>query len=415
MKKSRTTKRVLSIMMVLTMVVALSASAFAESVYEPINGGETTMTKYMVFNDDTATPSATFTFSIQPGEEDLNFDSNSNKVSYFAGPMGNGSPSIEDAVFTREDTKYTQASENDAVTLEDGQAFAKETVKIDLSGVTFDEPGVYRYVITEDVKDDLRGVTYDTQNQSVPDEGGTLRQRYLDIYVVSDDDHLEIASYALHERADDLTMTENDDGSVVLDDKSDGFVNERTLYNLKVTEEVTGNQASKNKYFEVVIEIDNSIPGNTYDIDISNADPTVEENKATDPEYYGKENPTQVVIDEDGHATITVYLKHGQSVEIIGLEPETKYHTSEDPQDYTLVEIDSSPSDDTPDSEDLDTTEIKDDDMEGNVDLTYVNTRNGVVPTGIMMSALPGAIVVVLGIMGMAIMAAHKKDKSEEA
>ena len=408
-------KKLLAMCMALILCLSLGSVAFADgnSAYAPVAGTSTSMNKYLVYDADTNAPVMTFEYSIAPGTPATGSTDN-HQMTYLAGL---GQPTVESATFNASSTKYTsvQTADEGSVTLENGEAYSVDSLNIDFSSVEFDEPGVYRYIITE-TSVGQAGITYDTQ--AVGGADYTAKQRVLDVYVILTDGHLEIANYVLHEKNDALTIGENAGTADVasngakLDDKSVGFVNEYQTYTLKLGEEVGGNQGSKNKYFEFVITFDGAEPGTEYNIDLSNADPTITSNSATDPEYIGKNNPTKVTIGEDGKGTVTAYLKSDQDITIPGIGPGVKYEITQDKEDYKLEGI-TPTGDDTPT---ITLGEQKTEDEDGinsDIEIIYRNVRDGIVPTGIMMSVLPGVAILALGMFGL--VAVPKKRRAEEA
>ena len=408
-------KKLLSLSMALILCLSLGAVAFADgdTTYAPVAGTNTTMNKYLIYDANANAPVMSFEFSAAPGTPATGSMDNQ-KMSYLAGP---GSPAVTTAVFNAGSVKNTTVlpADEGSVTLDAGEAYSVQSLTIDFSDVSFNEPGVYRYIITE-TSVGQAGISYDTQ--AAGGEGYTAKQRVLDVYVINVNNHLEIANYILHEKNGELRIGENAGTADVavdgakLDDKSVGFVNEYQSYTLKLGEVVGGNQGSKNKYFEFTISIDGAVPGTEYNIDLSNADPTVASNSATDPEYIGKSNPTKATVGADGKVTITVYLKSDQTISIPGIGPGVKYEITQDKEDYTLTGI-------TPNGEDKPNVDVNrekaadEDGINSDVEIIYRNIRNGIVPTGILMSVMPGTLILVLGMFGLT--AVLKKRSGEEA
>ena len=147
------------------------------------------------------------------------------------------------------------------VTLATGKKFAVQTATVDFSGVTFTEPGVYRYVITEQETTGAKAVSYDTQAQT---PGSKVR--YLDVYVEDVNNALTVSSYVMHETTAVVVNTDPDNKA---DDKSSSYVNEISTKDLEFGKEVTGNQGSKDKYFLFELAITGAQANTTYSVDLT--------------------------------------------------------------------------------------------------------------------------------------------------
>lgn len=145
-------------------------------------------------DSNAAVPNVTFNFSIV-GES----KANSNTYSGADASKVTGSPVIGKAVFTNASTKYSSVQnlestgiqavtgKKDPVTLEVGQSYARANVSVDFSGVTFKEPGIYRYKITESA-DKTGTITNDVKTT-----------RYMDVYVEDNGSgKLSVKGYVLH-------------------------------------------------------------------------------------------------------------------------------------------------------------------------------------------------------------------------
>ena len=105
-------------------------------------------------------------------------------------------------------------------------------------------------------------------------------------------------------------------------------------------------------------------------------------------------NPSSITVGSDGTASVDIYLQHGQSVKIKGLANGTSYDISETEEDYK-------PSN-TRSEGDLpvvaaSTNNTSDDSISADSEAIFLNTRDGLIPTGIMVDVLPYAIVTLLG------------------
>ena len=109
-------------------------------------------------------------------------------------------------------------------------------------------------------------------------------------------------------------------------------------------------------------------------------------------------------IGTDGTVTQKFYLQHGQEIKIQGLAKDTKYTVTENKEDYksTVAGV-------------VDYTDAVDGTI-ASTDLktSYLNTRDGVIPTGVIMTVAPFAAVTLLGGAGVVIMAMKKKRKDDD-
>lgn len=364
-------------------------------------GSSITFNKYFVLDSEASVPAETFNYTIAAGTaQSYSVDNQTFEVL-----AGVGSPTIGTATFTSSETTSTTAT--DGVTLSDGQAYAETTVSVDFSGVTFDEPGVYRYVITE-TNDGAQGVTYDSADT-----------RYLDVYVTTDDDGvLSVESYVLH--TDDSTISMNDTSGTTggtLSDKSVGYVNSYTSHDLTIAKKVSGNQAAKDKYFKIDVAISNAAPDATLPIELSgdnaSADATTGNNASTLAAYRGVANPTSIAIGSDGTGSATLYLSADQSVRIDGLTSGTTYTVTETAEDYTpSITV----SGDTTNSSDGDIATVSaatvtDASISADTTVTLTGTRQGAVPTGVILPVLP--YVIAAGAAGVGIALTTKKKRKD--
>lgn len=450
-------KKFLCMCMALVMCVAMAIPAFAasrdvtpvsepqpDSGYTVVEGTSFSFIKALIMDENANVPDIVFEYSIAPGAAvDYDYNSKMEIISPSAETGVTGTPTINTAVYKPGDATVTSY---EGVTINAGQKAAIKTLTVDFSGVTFAEPGIYRYLITE-TSAGQQAITYDTQ---APD-ATVSKQRTLDVYVTDNNGELVVSEYVLHELVNDVAAG-TDLGSDVdaqLADKSIGFVNDYTTYDLTISKTVAGNQGSHDKYFKFVVEIQNAGKNVSLDVDMSNAETAPFKSVATiyaaadmaaangaDDSvdaaatkwfYNGNEYASleaaqaacdalggdraditdnavvglpgqQWVTDANGNVTKTVYLKHGQSIQIKGLAAGATYTITEDFEDYK------------PNFENGITADS--DGMDADATEAYTNTRDGVIPTGIVLSLIPGIAVAALG--GLGIFAFAKKSKKED-
>ena len=109
------------------------------------------------------------------------------------------------ASFTDTDDKYPSVQTGDTVVLDEGEVYQKKVVTIDFSQVEFKEPGVYRYLLTEQEITGQTRLTYDTQR-----DRAEPKVRVIDVYVVDDGTGTLVIdkTTVLHEVASEIKTTE---------------------------------------------------------------------------------------------------------------------------------------------------------------------------------------------------------------
>ena len=338
--------------------------------YEEIAGGTMTFDKYLVLDKTANVPSAAFSFAVTAGTA---VSASEDSYEIKAGPDAD-KVTVQTAEFTVSDEKSTDADAFPG-TLESGKAYAKKTVTVDFSAVTFDEPGMYRYVLTEE----------DSTSASIVNDSAPVR--YIDVYVINDaDNKLSVNSYVLHmpESASDTTLV-----------KDFGYINSYTSHDLIIAKKVEGNAGSVDEYFKFTVQISNAAPGAEYPVDLTNADAQTKKTGYNSETYT---NPNKITVGDDGTVEAVFWLQHNQSIVIQGLAEETKYTIFEDnatldEQGYTTtIEATGSDNDQTTANDTRtvsDTTGITAD-----TKVTFTNTRNEVIPTGIVNKVAPYALAI---------------------
>ena len=252
------------------LVVAALPSAFADPFkYTAVAGTSTTFDKYLVMDADANVPNATFKFTVAPGTA---IAATNTSVAVL---KGIGTPIIADVTFAPTDST-TAGLPSDTDTATAGQQYAKQIVTVDFSGIRFPEPGIYRYIVTET----------ETTNQGVTNDG--TADRTLDVYVIDNGSKLEVSSYVLH-TGTDAPAAGMDKGSAdvsntgdKLGDKSAGYTNTYDTSNLTFSKTVSGNQASRDKYFAFTVTISGAVAGTVYDVDLTKADVNISANPRYD-------------------------------------------------------------------------------------------------------------------------------------
>ena len=351
MKRRFTTALVMLLAFAL-LIGTTAITASAETTYTPI-GGSTTLVKNLVVDKDANIPDITFNYTIRRGTPK---DATATTIEILESPLGGGT--IGTAVFSNADTANTIngiPSDADPTQPTAGKKYAQKTVSISFPVGTFTKPGVYRFVINE-TNNNLPGVTYDSNPT-----------RYLDVFVVANNNNeLSVNSYVLRDAATDIGIN----GAYVEnpDVKGSGYTNSLTQYDFDFSKTISGNQADKNKRFNFTLNITGANPG-TYRV-ITN-------------DVTG--NPTSITVGANGTATGEYSLTNGSTVQVIGLNAGAVCTVTEDAEDYTATHR-------------LDSGNAVSGESSGAVTLNsdhsvaFTNTRNGIIPTGVIMTIAPFAI-----------------------
>lgn len=382
----------------------------------------TTFDKFLVMDTQANVPNATFTYAVTAGNAKA-YDVAGKKFQVLAGVdadkvtmagVGAADAAANSIVFKQGDGSDTHDTTKDAYVkdLAAGKKYALKTATLDFSKVQFTEPGVYRYIITEAGTN--QGITNDAD-----------LTRVLDVYVNDASAEVDgaftkkltIAGYVLHSNVDDepdVAAGENFGSTgAYTDKKSQGFTNSYDTSDLTLRKQVTGNQASRDKYFEFTLNIDKAQPNTKYDVVIDEADATSKANAATIEANAGKANVTSITTDDAGKATQKFYLQHRQQITVQGLAKDTTYAVTENTEDYkSTANTKDTPVVDTK----ADTEAAPVDGTIVSTDLTtgFLNTRDGVIPTGVIMAVAPFAVVTILGGAGVVTMVMKRNNKEDE-
>lgn len=424
MKKNAVKGSLGAIALASVMTMSMGTPVFAEERpikpgYDTVIGGTktTAFDKYLVMDKVAEVPNASFTYAVTAGRAKA-YDVKGKKFEVLAGVDADkvtmaGVGSKTAGTITYKPGDATLNDENALVKDYDNsfKKYAKKTATLDFSACRFTEPGIYRYIVTES-----------GTNQAVTNDADATR--VVDVYVMNDDSDdnydyqcgkLKIAGYVLHSNADDapdVSLGENH-GSAgsYAGTKSQGFTNSYDTSNIMIRKEVSGNQASRDKYFEFTVSITGAVPGTVYHVALLGAPSTTPSNAATITANEGKTNPTTLTVGADGTVTQKFYLAHGQEIWIGGVAKDTKYKVTENAEDYKSTSLDAVDHEDRAETPVVapSGTIASEDILTG-----YVNTRDGVIPTGVIMTVAPFAAVTLLGGVGAVTMVMKKRKSSEE-
>ena len=397
---------ILTAMLTVLMAMPVSAEGI---VYTPVQGSENTASfyKFLVMDKDAAVPSVTFSFSITTGAA-VEADASANTLAVFAGTDAQkveGIPSIADVSFSDADTTHDTVQNGDSLTLATNKKYARKQVTVNFSQVTFKEPGIYRYIITE-ADNTVSGISNDP-----------VETRTLDVYVENGttDGTLVINNFVLYQGTVTTAPVKN---TATATGKSDGYINTYGSYDLTIAKVVSGNQASRDEYFEFTVQLTDAHPSTAYVVDLSNADQTTKQNGIN---TTTASNAATIVTDSDGKASKTFWLQNGQSIVIKELTDSTKYVVSENAttmgkEGYSTsinkqvgtatTEVDGTSISSKVGTED---NGIKDD-----TTLTFTNTKTGVIPTGIILSAAGLIVVAIIVVAGIVFFGVRSRRKYEE-
>lgn len=429
-------------------IIASTAAAMpiSASAYTAVNGGEVSFDKYLVMKNTATVPNVSFGLTVEPIADSEVKEATATTLAVMKGPAGiefktgvtdvtvtastATTPASATVAFKTKDTTYDEESKGSKTiafqtTSTTDEKFAEKIVTIDLSGVSFSEPGVYRYKITESDSTNVAGVTNDT-----------IGVRYLDVYVKNETTgtgseetitgNLAIQGYFIH-TGDDAPAKGNADSSK----KSTGFSNAYTTNDLEFRKAVTGNHASKDKYFKVTVKLTNADS-----LTISNSD-TFQLTGTWDKEPVKNEATNYTAADmkaANNKASLTYadlsaasgysfYIHDGQLIEIHGIPSGLGYVISETEEDYTPSVTmnttgDVKTGDKSGEGTDIDTSAkntVTDTFLKSDAGVIFTNDRAGNIPTGIINTLKGSMAVVAMGIAGVVGGGLYlKKKRSEE-
>ncbi len=385
MKHRSLKKRLLALATtVLTLVMCMAGTMSASAANVAATGGTTTFNKYLVMDENANVPNVTFTFSIVAG--DAVSASDGNPAIY----AGIGNPTVGSATFSASNTAYGTVQDGDSVTLDTNEKYAKQTVTVDFTGVTFSAPGIYRYIITE-TDSSASGITNDS-----------TATRTLDVYVryqSGSESQLEVAGYVMYKG----TVTGNTDLNDS-DTKSTSYTNNYNTSNLTLTKNVTGNQGDRDKYFEFTVEITNAVAGTKY-----NVTSEAGSNIAIVDGIGAYDSDAGTLTATNGSVKFTCQLKHNQSIVIQGLTSATQYaitETSYAAEGYnTSYQLDDGQAvaNNTISAQSMGTASHA---------VVFTNAKEGTVPTGVLLETAPYIILGVVVIAGFVVLFATRRRRS---
>ena len=411
MKKTTLKTRLWALAATLLLLISLLAMPVSAANSAPTENLTTTFDKYLVMDANANVPNVTFNFTIAAGDAVNASDDNQKIYAGIGNPVigveSEGTVTAGGAVFTPDDTTTSGTPTNSDDTT---QKYATKEMTVDFSGISFTAPGIYRYIITETAST-ASGITNDA-----------VSTRTLDVYVqykntaesgqdpVYSNTELEVSHYVLHEGLEDPAAQG--------EEKSDGFTNTYTTYDLTLAKTVTGNQGDRDKFFKFTVTISNAVPGTVYDVTIPTTDaPTqndLEQGDSIDNVNLDKLTVGSAQAPETtGSVTATYYIKHNQSIVIQGLTSDTAYTITE--TDYSTDGYTTTFAIDSGSAVTSNATPSENNTMNSSDHtVTFTNTKNGTVPTGILLETAPYLILGAVVVAGLVVLFATRRRRTRE-
>gem|GEM_PF-1637340 len=314
--------------MTLAASAALSMPITANADYAT-SGGTVTFASYIVMDKQANVPNQKFTYSIEPyGDLATTMTSGTATIGYAQFTPGQDTySSLQKMASTIGVKKQTTAGTDDYDAVEfdaANQKYARTTVTVDFSKVTFKDVGEFYYIIKEDSGTEP-SVTYDATT--------TVMKVYVNYVTVNNVTSLGISGYVMYKAipatANSVTTYTFQDGSnSTTDTKADGFVNNYETEDLNVKKVVSGNQASHDEYFPLTVTIENAKPNTIYNIDVvSHAQKETSINGASSTIHV---NPNTMTADAYGRANATIWIQNNQYYTVQGIAKGTSYTVNED-------------------------------------------------------------------------------------
>ncbi|WP_034450317.1 DUF7601 domain-containing protein [Butyrivibrio sp. AE2032] len=426
------TTKLLSAALVTTLIAGVLAlpAAAAGTNYTPVSAQNTSFDKYLLVKDGEKAPAVTFTYGFAAGTA---IPATASTIQVYPG-VGTPTASVS---FTASDAAETTSLNANYTTY-------KKTVDVDFSRITFTEPGVYRYIITEN-NNAAAGIVYDVDPTNPTTASGD-RTRTLDVYVeddqsTTDKDHknLIVTSYVMYNGTvtsappsattgtqgaaltaatpvqDPAAPQANVAGGAT---KTNRIVNYFDSYTITFGKEVTGNQGSRDKYFDFTLTLTSPVT-ETAKVTFHNADGTVAAG-VNDATTVSGTNVQTIDLTANTAVVTHFYLQDGQYITVSGLAVNTEYALAEAAEDYTstqgIVQTLSSLNWDGTDGFDALTDSVNGTITNANIHTGFTNDKQGIIPTGVLLKIAPVAgiaFVVVAGVIFFAVMSVKRRESEE--
>jgi hypothetical protein len=404
-----------------------------------VTSGVCTFNTYLLMDDDASVPTQDFYYTVKSvkGTADNKIFTGIDEltargyVSWYQGDDGNYHNSVAKFTSGGTATEYSAGTGTDKAAIQaatglsdaalTGKKYAVVQGKINFSTVEFHEPGIYRFQIKEDTGNE-RYIQYDS-----------VGSMYVDVYVDSVDgsETLQVVNYIMHTGENDTVWSEGTDTSSK--GKRPYFVNQYLTDTLTVTKNVSGNQARLDQAFDFTLNLYTTANGAK--ITAQFTDTTTTSTGGVNSSLSSTGITTSVssgVAANGGSSEDNIFhLKANQSVTFNGVPKGSEYYVYEDyDQLYQLgytatLKSANGDNNSTYDSKASDSNKLKvetvnsktyvhDDGMTENTTLVINNDKDGLVPTGIIVTVAPYAAVALCGFFGLIVFARHKKNEDEE-
>ena len=362
---------ILALVLCLAMVVPAMAIEASDA-----DTGKTSVKVYknLIIDANTNVPDVTFEYTL--ASRPNNPDASTATVTYYAG-ITTGLTTSYNVRFASSETPTPGSPGN---TGDAEHKYLKKEFEIEFKNVNFTEPGIYRYILTEQTQSGYSAEVY---------------TYYIDVFVEYVRDtgsdgvfDLTIGNFVIYK-----------DGNSAPEKVNDVVYNNRYPTNtLDISKTVAGNQGSRNEFFPFSIAFTaGSVPAGDYTISGQNGN-----NDAEHPTYK------KITVAADGTVTPgTIYLKHDQKIQIIGL-PSTAGYTIKETNsgDYTVSTVKTEGSTVTNGTSATVTGTLGD-----ATTVAYTNTRTGTIPTGVLLTIAPFAGLMIVGLVGVVIVLKKKRNR----
>ena len=392
----KTVKRFSALLLAILLIASLSSVAFASDNYDAINGGTYDFYTVLRLNGTDSVPNVKFAYTIECGPaltaqeaiaaySDLSDVAKTDKID-----AGVGTPAISNlnpkAEFTTGMAKISNAY--------------KDTVTLDFTNCSFTEPGVYHYIVRANQTPEpaLSGITLDP----IP-----VRHVYLTIKE-NGSGVLEPGGIVYK------TVKPGDEDNRTLDSRANSdalYTNQYGTQVLSLTKRVDGNQGSWDKFFKFEIHVANAGAGTVLTVDDSSTlrKPGPGDETPNGATTYSKavitaaNGTTSYTCDSNGATKITCYLTHNDEIVITGMPGEATYYVTEaeaNSEGYTTSWTNNGTAA-SPVEMGTSTKAV-----------ICTNKRDGIIPTGVMLSVVPGVLIVTAAAAGLILLGRKKKTEA---
>ena len=344
----------------------------------------------LVMSSETELKDITFTYSLEAGSA-MAASSTTNEI--HSGLL-NENCVIGSAAFTAKDPISSGTPSDSSF---EGKKYMSKKVKILIAADQFTEPGIYRYTVNENTS--LEGV-----NKGLF-ELDASKQRVLDLLVeYPDNQNLKVTASVFHKNQTELMGIKLD-----VNEKSTGFDNSYllTTNDLVIHNAVSGNQGDERRQYNYIFKLDKDIADRQ--LTVVHSDGSVE----------------SITIDENGHGELSFSLTGNERITIKDIQKKAMYTVTSEKEALSQIGFDIYVSSTNAGAsyspavcyalETETSCYMTNLSVDEDVDITFLNVKNGVVPTGIILDTAPYTLSMVMGIVGIALIQKKKKmDKLDE-